>query len=256
MKSEDFYEYMEHLSFLSEITLSEMKELVENFSYFTAGRNLYLKNMAQVEDICFGKELKRGIGYISDRKRLFLLIEGERYGIRGRYEQRKKARMQLEQLDGPLDSCAEREKGKDDVLLRAAAMSDYFSWTGNRGEIRDAPQWEKLEGTNKEWEYQKLVNAFVEDKGRTERFKEKVREDLSKGDSTPLQIWKGREPEEEEDFLTETLARVYVEQGKYERALDIFQKLHLKYPEKGNYFATRIRELKKSMEDKGSGTEQ
>ena len=48
-----------------------------------------------------------------------------------------------------------------------------------------------------------------------------------------------------EEFITETLANIYLGQKKYEKALDSFKKLSLKYPEKSIYFASRIEEIEK-----------
>ena len=50
--------------------------------------------------------------------------------------------------------------------------------------------------------------------------------------------------EEKDVFLTETLARIYIKQGYYSKALDIYEKLSLKYPEKSSYFASLILEVK------------
>lgn len=44
----------------------------------------------------------------------------------------------------------------------------------------------------------------------------------------------------EDDYFTETLARIYIRQGKYDRALRIFRTLNLKYPKKSGYFAEQI----------------
>ena len=47
--------------------------------------------------------------------------------------------------------------------------------------------------------------------------------------------------EEGEDYFTETLAKIYVKQQRYE----IIKKLNLKYPKKNTYFADQIRFLEK-----------
>ena len=48
-----------------------------------------------------------------------------------------------------------------------------------------------------------------------------------------------------EGIFTETLARIYIKQGKYSQALEIIQRLSLVYPKKNAYFADQIRFLKK-----------
>ena len=48
---------------------------------------------------------------------------------------------------------------------------------------------------------------------------------------------------ENDEIITETLAMIYFQQKNYDKALDAFKKLSLKYPEKSVYFATRIEEI-------------
>ena len=47
------------------------------------------------------------------------------------------------------------------------------------------------------------------------------------------------------DFCTETLARIYLEQGYKDEAREIYSKLSLRYPEKSVYFAALIDEINK-----------
>lgn len=47
----------------------------------------------------------------------------------------------------------------------------------------------------------------------------------------------------DEACFTETLARIYIKQERYEKALEIIRKLSLKYPKKSAYFADQIRTL-------------
>ena len=49
----------------------------------------------------------------------------------------------------------------------------------------------------------------------------------------------------EEDYFTETLAKIYIKQGRYDKALEIIRKLMSDYPKKNSYFADQIRFLEK-----------
>ena len=49
---------------------------------------------------------------------------------------------------------------------------------------------------------------------------------------------------DDSEFYTETLASVYAEQGYCKRALEIYAKLILLYPEKSSYFASLVKLLK------------
>ena len=60
------------------------------------------------------------------------------------------------------------------------------------------------------------------------------------------------EPEEKKDektveerVNTETMARIYIKQGNYSKALEIITQLSLDYPKKSIYFADQIRFLEK-----------
>ena len=52
--------------------------------------------------------------------------------------------------------------------------------------------------------------------------------------------------EDKMDFCTETLGRIYEQQGYYAEAKEIYSKLSLRYPEKSVYFATLIEKLDKN----------
>ena len=52
-----------------------------------------------------------------------------------------------------------------------------------------------------------------------------------------------------EELMTETLARIYVEQKNYSKAIQSYKILSLKYPEKSGFFADQIKAIKKLQEE-------
>ncbi|MCF8373049.1 MAG: hypothetical protein K9H64_15625 [Bacteroidales bacterium] len=50
--------------------------------------------------------------------------------------------------------------------------------------------------------------------------------------------------EDSDDFITDTLAKIYINQKHYNKALLAYEKLSLKYPEKSIYFAHQIEKIK------------
>ena len=54
---------------------------------------------------------------------------------------------------------------------------------------------------------------------------------------------------DKQELMTETLAKVYLEQKKYKKAIQAYKILRLKYPEKSSFFADRISAVKKLQKE-------
>ena len=67
----------------------------------------------------------------------------------------------------------------------------------------------------------------------------------SSSDNEDFDVSAEHKEDGEEEYLTETLAKIYVKQQRYDKALEIIKKLNLKYPKKNAYFADQMRFLEK-----------
>jgi hypothetical protein len=95
---------------------------------------------------------------------------------------------------------------------------------------------DQLEKNSKKLLESELINKFIIANPRIEPIKDKTyvpNDDISK----PY-------VEEADGLVTETLAKIYINQGYYSRAMDIYEKLSLKFPEKSSYFASQIEKVK------------
>lgn len=83
-----------------------------------------------------------------------------------------------------------------------------------------------------------LIEKFLKEEPRIQPKKDlpETQEDLS-APST----------HEHPQIATETLANVYLAQGKKDKALEVYEKLCLKFPEKSSYFAKKIIDIKNQL---------
>jgi hypothetical protein len=79
-----------------------------------------------------------------------------------------------------------------------------------------------------------LIDRFLKEEPRI-----KPRRDATPGENLAEKNLLGAE-----EIGTETLAAIFIKQGLHQKALDIYQKLSLKFPEKSSYFAEKINSIK------------
>lgn len=82
---------------------------------------------------------------------------------------------------------------------------------------------------------QALIDRFIKSSPTLER--------MTLPEIQPVRDLSETSAEEKGSFITETLAKIYINQGYYSRAINIYEKLSLQYPEKSAYFAGRIEKI-------------
>ena len=240
-------ELIQHPEMMDKETLYDLRSLIALHPYYQTARILMLQNLYLLHDPTFDEELRRAAIYITDRSVLFNMFEGPHYQLdkveEGKQDDEKKdkgaASRTISLIDDFLKSIPNTDEdgpAKKRKPTPADAAIDYVAYLlDTEG---DTPQ-EETESVP-EMRGQNLIDTFINaDKGRFT-----LSDVPLPADDTPKEP---EEPEEEvgEEYFTETLARIYIKQGRYSKALEIIRRLSLQVPKKNAYFADQIRFLEK-----------
>ncbi len=220
MTADQIYQFMQHPDQMNKETLPLLKELTERYPAFESGWIIYLKNLKILKDSSFEQELINGAIRIHDRRKLYLFLN-QKTG------ESMPEQSELNQSVPPEDS---------DVLNLIFPTEYKLETTDKTDETMGETA---LSIQNKPDKKQTLIEKFLEAQPRMPQGK--VQESES-----PVDSQKQKELEND-DFVTETLATIYAQQGYYKKAIQIFEKLSLKYPEKSTYFAAQIEKIKTLM---------
>jgi hypothetical protein len=250
MNAQNLQQWISHPENLDRDTLYELRNLLARYPYFQSARLLYLKNLYLLHDITFGQELRKAALYVADRQVLFYIIEGNKYAIEPKKKEESSSSAKdepnldrtLSLIDSFLSSIPEEPLPTKIEFDMSADYTTYLlqeESTDNQEEsaVKEEQEPPKLRG-------QELIDGFIEKAENDNAIKLQVPEEKEE-ESLPSEEANPDENEDDESCFTETLAKIYVKQQRYSKALEIIKKLSLKYPKKNAYFADQIRFLEK-----------
>lgn len=270
-------ELIQHPEHFDRETLYDLRSLLALYPYYQTARILLLQNLYLLHDPSFDEELRRASIYITDRRVIFQMIEAAHYqihkSIAKKKEEPEKEDRTSSLIDNFLDSMPQEREGEEEKKHHrkptpADAAVDYVAYlmeceADNETEQTDSNSEKNTDTAEKEKpagdRTTELIDNFIEDGGFNIHLDDKEPENKEDDSSDNLsreqeyEEFSEKTPEEEqseednsnEGYFTETLARIYIKQGKYNKALEIIQRLNLNYPKKSVYFADQMRFLEK-----------
>ena len=234
----EMLELIQHPERMDRDTLYELRSQVALYPYHQTLRLLMLQNLYLLHDPSFDEELRRAAIYVTDRRVLFNMVEAAHYQLRKvSTPPTGSGNRTVELIDTFLDTIPQEEaKPRKRRPTPADAAIDYVAYLLDTEGDTAAQEPEPVP----EMRGQSLIDTFINaDKGRFTLSDVPLPEE-----ETPKVA---EQPEEEvgEEYFTETLARIYIKQGRYSKALEIIRRLSLQVPKNNAYFADQIRFLEK-----------
>ena len=210
--------YIQNLQQISIKEVTKLDDLLKEFPYCQTAQLLITKGLLNADSIRYNGQLKKAAAYALDRKQLFKIII-------------------LNKVKQPI--IANINEKINDTLITGQPL------TFNKEEEYSFSEWLALSKVKKidritKSNPKQLIDDFIVKKislskpKKTTFFKPT---DLAKESLI-----------ENESLFTPTLAKVYLEQGHYEKAISAYTKLCLKYPEKNSLFANQIKLINKLKE--------
>jgi tetratricopeptide (TPR) repeat protein len=269
--------YMARPERLKGEAVQEMEQLVADYPYFAIGQALLTIAYQNTDDQRYDSQLRRTAALMPnrDKLRLFTVIAKHRFesepdipalpdefmpaapeantptdnvfssieSIETKEEQnsgiiREKVFIipeidlsgSQEELSAEMALLEEKRKSLDELKAIIAARLKQIEEEKQKKET-EQPEPKKL--SRKE-----LIDKFILENPSISRPKAEFYNPISVAQNSII---------DQENIVSETLAKIYEKQGYFEKAISIYEKLGLKYPEKSRYFAAQIERIKESQ---------
>lgn len=249
--------FIEKPVLLKEQTIGDLKEIVEEFPYFQSAQLLYTYILHSQANFRYDSYLKICSIYATDRTILYRMLQPKTV--------REQTSKQLQTTGKPKHDSAPLIELSEEKQITATDFPEFAPKEPVDPEIIDFDllsfdQQDALFQLDESDQNQENATA-LQDETKVEITETKVdliekfikvnptiqpRNEITIPQNDLFEL--NDEPENENDeFITETLSRIYLKQGHLQKAIDSFRRLSLKFPEKSAYFAEQIEEIKKML---------
>ena len=203
--------------------LVSLEDMVTSYPYFQSAQAILLKGLRQNDSIQYNKALKTTAAVTIDRSVLFDYINHFEFS-----EQSLKQKKEL-------TNTTQKSSTKENIQIGAPLEFDkneaysFNQWL----QLTDKKPIQRTSNTNSFlYKNSSLINRFIEQNPTiTPISKDKQSHAFTENSYN------------EKELMTETLAKVYLEQKKYNNAIKAYDILILKYPEKSGFFADQIKKI-------------
>ncbi|SNR78681.1 hypothetical protein [Lutibacter flavus] len=270
MNSTDFTFLMQNTATIDALKTEQLNVVINEYPYFQLARALQLKGLNKTNNFKYNQALKKTGAYTIDRKVLFDFITSQKFISKTNHqieileeidviepetieilhkkitdsfiETTKEVEINEIKEKEPITIVDSKEKATElleigkPIDFKSAEPHSFNEWMQliSREPIQRETPVESPKETSKNESKFNLIDKFIQSNPKIKPIDK---------NSQNLEI-SNENSDESESIMTETLAKVYLEQKKYDNAIKAYRILSLKYPEKSSFFANRIKAIK------------
>jgi len=217
-------------------SINQLTEIIKDFPYCQSARILLTTALFREQNIRYENELRTTAIYVGNRgvlrkhvnqtgkKEDFIVLPDEH--VEEIVVKTTEAKEKQEINTGSTDSISELKKIVEEHITDIEAKSEQQS----SDEVKESlPEKSKSD----------LIDEFIKNEPGITRQKSAFFNPVKAARISIV---------DEENIISETLAKIYTDQGLFEKAINTYKKLSLKFPEKSTYFAALIEKAEKELE--------
>ncbi len=277
MNRDQFIGFVKSPDTLDAGTTAMLEKLVKAYPYCQTAEILYALNLNKENNFRFNAQLRTAAAYAPDRRLLKQLLNQQRKPAALKtsaktatapgldvainqpvqdqvgdslVDKKKKELMTLiDQLKQEVESIlVETNQGSDQPLIELASRLEEVIHDhehpkpGIKPDIKDY-NFSHLPDLREEHDSamsnEALINKFIEEEPKIEA--------PHKAEFFDAVDYAKHGLEDKQDIVSETLAKVHLKQGNPDKAIKIYERLSLLYPEKSSFFAAQIEKIKKDQ---------
>ncbi|UAB85789.1 hypothetical protein INR75_07195 [Zunongwangia sp. SCSIO 43204] len=283
MDLKNFTYLLEHPEEVSPQETRALEDILMNAPYFQAARAIRLKGLKDADSPSYNSALRKTAAFTTDREILFEYISSIYFNQNRIAHQIKIQDEKLNNLEvyEPIEVLGKKSMAIDEAIQMKQDESDkvmdpeLFERSKNKKSEEELPEEQlkigkPLQFNNAEShsfsEWLRLTSAKPLEQQKQAKKEEDAPENIQKkfdiidrfisknpkikpAKSSPKATAPDLSSPAPEALMTETLARVYLEQKNYKKAIQAYKILILKNPEKSGFFADQIRAIEKLQEN-------
>ena len=236
---------------IQQLETTDLRSVINEFPYFQSARALYLKGLKDQNSFKYNNELKITAAYTTDRSVLFNFITSKDFNSYKEEIKPSKQELIIDENVSEIILKQEIEETKPEVISKTTEQTEEKveetleigkPITFSNSENYSFNEWLQLSAkkpiVRKESPKKKilkkveLIEKFIQNNPKITP--------LSKDKNVTISVTQNKQ---DSSLMTETLAKVYLEQNKYGNAIQAYRILSLKYPEKSGFFADQIKRI-------------